>query len=252
MRRLVSLIVATPLVLASCSNESDEFESAPSISASESQAPTNKSYSLNNTVDIAGVIVSDIELHQEGCEFNQEPASDAIKFELIATVENTTTEAIVQALWPSEFSFTDKDGFEIEHLDLEPTGEPPCSSNNPSQFIDLQPGAKRRAAIALVAPPSAQKMTYSTTLIPNAEPITWDLDGALNDFTVSSPDSQSGNSKSSKPVVGFTESPSEGTPHELDKTIRECGDPALHQLGTSFFTDGTSGWTQQCADEMGS
>ena len=33
---------------------------------------------------------------------------------------------------------------------------------------------------------------------------------------------------------------------------RECGDPALHQLGTSFFTDGTSGWTQQCADEMGS
>lgn len=39
--------------------------------------------------------------------------------------------------------------------------------------------------------------------------------------------------------------------YNLD-AIRECGDPALHQLGTSFFTDGTSGWTQQCADEMGS
>lgn len=36
----------------------------------------------------------------------------------------------------------------------------------------------------------------------------------------------------------------------LDKTVSSCGDPATMESGTTFFTDGTSGWTQQCANEM--
>lgn len=29
-----------------------------------------------------------------------------------------------------------------------------------------------------------------------------------------------------------------------------CGDPSLHQPGTTFYFDGTTGWTQECSDLM--
>lgn len=54
-----------------------------------------------------------------------------------------------------------------------------------------------------------------------------------------------------EPVIGFTGAPGVDTPRVLDKTIESCGDPMMHETGTTFFTDGTSGWTQQCADQMG-
>lgn len=53
-------------------------------------------------------------------------------------------------------------------------------------------------------------------------------------------------------VSGYTEAPGQVDPHCLDKAIASCGDPNMHQQGTTFFTDGTSGWTAQCAAQMGS
>ncbi|MBC2681127.1 hypothetical protein [Corynebacterium anserum] len=50
--------------------------------------------------------------------------------------------------------------------------------------------------------------------------------------------------------TGFTEAPGQATPSKMNKTIASCGDPALHEAGTTFFTDGSSGWTQQCANQM--
>lgn len=52
------------------------------------------------------------------------------------------------------------------------------------------------------------------------------------------------------PVVGFTGAPSVETPRVLDKQIASCGDPMMHQTGTTFFTDGTSGWTETCSSQM--
>lgn len=52
------------------------------------------------------------------------------------------------------------------------------------------------------------------------------------------------------PVVGMTEAPGHAQPSAMNKTVQSCGDVTLHQTGTTFFTDGTSGWTQQCADQM--
>lgn len=49
------------------------------------------------------------------------------------------------------------------------------------------------------------------------------------------------------PVIGFTGAPGRDTPGPLDKTISHCGDPSLHQTGTTFFTDGTTGWTETCS-----
>ncbi|MGV0369305.1 hypothetical protein ACUY29_11050 [Corynebacterium aurimucosum] len=51
-------------------------------------------------------------------------------------------------------------------------------------------------------------------------------------------------------VIGFTEAPGVAQPTPMEKTIESCGDVSLHETGTTFFSDGTSGWTQQCADEM--
>lgn len=52
------------------------------------------------------------------------------------------------------------------------------------------------------------------------------------------------------PAVGYTEAPGQVAPHVMEKQIASCGDPEIHQTGTTFFTDGTSGWTQNCADQM--
>lgn len=54
-----------------------------------------------------------------------------------------------------------------------------------------------------------------------------------------------------EPVIGITQAPGQENPRPLDKQIASCGDASMHQPGTTFFTDGTSGWTQQCASQMG-
>lgn len=53
-------------------------------------------------------------------------------------------------------------------------------------------------------------------------------------------------------VIGYTGAPGFDHPHLLNKTISSCGNPQLHETGTTFFTDGTSGWTQHCAAQMAS
>lgn len=52
------------------------------------------------------------------------------------------------------------------------------------------------------------------------------------------------------PAIGYTEAPGQEAPHVMEKEIAYCGDPSIHETGTTFFTDGTSGWTQNCAAQM--
>lgn len=54
-----------------------------------------------------------------------------------------------------------------------------------------------------------------------------------------------------EPVIGYTEAPGQTDPYVMDKQIQSCGDISIHQTGTTFFTDGTTGWTEQCANQMG-
>ena len=67
--------------------------------------------------------------------------------------------------------------------------------------------------------------------------------------TESAPAPSGGESTSARPT-GYTEAPGQAAPSEMNKTVASCGDPALHEIGTTFFTDGSSGWTQQCANQM--
>ena len=53
-----------------------------------------------------------------------------------------------------------------------------------------------------------------------------------------------------EPVIGYTEAPGQVEPQVMEKQIASCGDPSIHQTGTTFFTDGTTGWTENCAAKM--
>ena len=53
----------------------------------------------------------------------------------------------------------------------------------------------------------------------------------------------------SVPPVGYTGAPN-GEPQPLvGKTIDYCMDGDMYQTGTTQFTDGTTGWTQECAGQ---
>lgn len=49
--------------------------------------------------------------------------------------------------------------------------------------------------------------------------------------------------------MGYTAAPGQESPHCLAKQIASCG-TSVHEFGTTFFTDGTSGWTQSCDSQM--
>ena len=52
------------------------------------------------------------------------------------------------------------------------------------------------------------------------------------------------------PVIGMTEAPGAAQPTIINKTIERCGEVGVHETGSTFFTDGTTGWTEQCASSM--
>ena len=37
---------------------------------------------------------------------------------------------------------------------------------------------------------------------------------------------------------------------DKDKVVSYCGTPGIEEIGTTWFTDGTTGWTQYCTDLM--
>ena len=83
------------------------------------------------------------------------------------------------------------------------------------------------------AEPDVEEEIYTPEVVPEAQP-----DPEVEQYD---PD----------PVIGFTGAPSVDSPHVLDKEVSSCGDPSIHEPGTTFFTDGTSGWTSTCAAQMG-
>lgn len=51
-------------------------------------------------------------------------------------------------------------------------------------------------------------------------------------------------------AYGYTGAPGTENSRCLDKQIASCGDTSIHELGTTFFADGSSGWTQTCQSRM--
>lgn len=262
MQKIVTAMAATTLlVLAGCATGSDEADTPEVAAPATSASP--EVHDLSDTVTVGGVTISDMEVSTEGCEFANPPAQDAVKFQLVATVENGTGEEIMEVLWPTDITFTDPDGMSVKPTDIS-QGEPPCVSDHPREFNQMTAGEKRRAAVTIEAPAGAQEMIYSTSLIEGAEPVRWDVSEEIAAMEVVTPDSREAEAAEPTPetvpaaptastgegVIGFTEAPGHGSPTPMNKAIASCGDVNLHETGTTFFTDGTSGWTQTCASQM--
>lgn len=259
MRAAWTAAAAVLLVLAGCSSpDTSENGTDPAEQSSAVALAEPEMHALTDTVIIGDrVTISNIAVTTEGCKFVYEPARDAVKFQLIATVENGTSEEITEVLWPTEITFTDPEGFSVKPVDIV-QGEPACDNDNPSEFNRMAAGEKRRAAVTLEAPAGATEMVYNTTLIPGAVPVRWDITDeieAMGPTTRSGTSSAAALSTSAAParndcLVGSYGQPQFQGTQCLDKTVSHCGDPASMESGTTFFTDGSSGWTQQCANVM--
>ena len=256
MRPVLAVTATALLALTACST--DEPESSPTEPpVTSNSAPAEPVvHALSDTVTVGGVTISDMEVSTEGCEFTDPPTRDAVKFQLVATVENGSGQEIAEVLWASDISFTDPEGMTVKTTDIV-LGGPPCTSDLPSQFNQMTAGEKRRAAVTVEAPVGAQEMIYNTNLIEGAEPVRWDIADEVAGMEAVSPEDQSATSTrepadEAEPagVVGMTGAPGHDTPKPLDKAVSHCGDPRSMESGTTFFTDGTTGWTQGCADVM--
>lgn len=258
MKRLIPLILAVPLLLTGCAAE----EPAPTTTAETETSTTPPDEpeirSLSDTIKIGNTItISDIEIDTTGCDFQESPARDGVKFQLVATVENNSGQEIAEILWPSDFSFKDSDEFTVSALDVASPSEGPCSNDNPTEFNRMEDGEKRRAAVTLEAPANAQEMIYDTTLIAGAEPIRWDVSEEINGMEKTTPESFTANSTSvaDAPAVEapapVTDAPAVDAPAQVveeDVYVVEClfGTP-----GPSLMSDGTNQSTEYCGNQPG-
>ena len=93
--------------------------------------------------------------------------------------------------------------------------------------------------VTSTVPPSSAKSTTKAT--PTAE---------TTAEAASAPEAAGSQSSGGDCLVGSMGQPQFQGTSCLDKQVASCGDPGTMESGTTFFTDGTSGWTQQCANVM--
>ena len=213
------------LILAACSSGNDSDPSADSTS----ETSTTTARSLSDPVTVGDTVtISDTDLDTTGCSFfyPEDLKRDAVKFQLVATVDNQTGEDIVEALWASDFTFTDADGLTVSTLDIA-SAETPCDNDNTREFNNLNSGEKRRAAVTLEAPAGATTMTYTASTIPGAEPVTWDIAEEVAAMTVT--EVVDGDGPNPTPAAdtgaedGAGEAPSSGTPADTDNGFESGG-----------------------------
>lgn len=160
-------------------------------------------HDLSDTVTVGNTLtISDVEIDTNGCDFSfpEDIKRDAVRFDVLATVDNQTGQDIAEALWSSDFTFTDPDGLTVKTTDIA-SAEGSCSNDNAHQFVDMKSGEKRRAAVTLEAPAGATTMTYSASTISGAEPVTWDIADAVAGMTVT-PAGGTGSDGSPQPTAG--------------------------------------------------
>ena len=111
-----------------------------------------------------------------------------------------------------------------------------CSSGEPEKAPEPTTVTK-----TVTSPENTSESTaQSTTKTPNSS--------STSESTSSSTPKRT--TESSNPT-GYTDAPN-GEPTAINKTISHCAKSSqgLYEQGTTWFTDGTSGWTQYCANNF--
>lgn len=142
--------------------------------------------------------------------------------ELIATVDVTQTRR-KQGSADKQDSAESQDAAKRRDLAPQPTTNPQ-SNQRRGTAIGMETGQN---------PAGGSRETPASTVAPNQ---------SRNGTTTGETDDR---------PIGFTKAPGLEVPHPLNKSVSSCAtDYTLYQRGTTFFTDGTSGWTEQCAAAM--
>lgn len=153
----------------------------------------------------------------------------------------------------SSFIGTDADGYAVQ-LTTAASCNAPGEAMEGFQAFDapIQVGQKARGVLELWAPTMPATLTLAETEEPTL--FVWDIPDTITSVDVApTPTPQApapAPTPTPPPVIGMTGAPGVDTPQVLNKTIASCGDPGIHETGTTFFTDGTTGWTEQCAQQM--
>lgn len=251
---LLAITAAAALTLAACGSDDDNEAqtTAPSTTAAETGQP--KTHALGDTITIGNTLtISDTEIDTTGCTFDfpEDVKRDAVKFEVLATVDNQTGEDIPEALWASDFTFLDTDGLTVKTMDIA-SAEGPCDNDNAHQFVDLKSGEKRRAAVTLEAPANATTMTYTASTIAGAEPVTWDISEDVKSMSVTP--AGGGTAPQPSPAASTPEplvAETPVVPQQAEQPTATCAtDYTLYQPGTVFYSDGTSGYSAACQQQM--
>lgn len=140
-----------------------------------------------------------------------------------------------------------EDDVDVIHFDI--------NSGSDVRINVASTGESEHAASRSGSPTSESGQSQSNPEVPDSievsvigDPLPMPLTSTPEPQSVPAPADQP---RQPEPVIGYTEAPGQTDPYVMDKQIQSCGDISIHQTGTTFFTDGTTGWTEQCANQMG-
>ncbi|MGP5206467.1 hypothetical protein ACTXJY_00415 [Corynebacterium casei] len=263
---LFPIVLAIPLALAACSDTATEEPTpAPSSTSVEttSAAPTGPvevglGETINLTQDANGardidLTIDDITISDQ-CHtglngHTDEPEDGGYYIRMIGEMD------VKQSQTNFSFSETSLTALDEENYTIEVT--PAFACNYPNDDLDgyqwfdspIDEGQKARGVLEFWVADIPEKLSFTEPY----EPLTWvwevpETDGL--EESAQQEESAASEEQASEPVIGMTEAPGAAQPTEMNKTIQSCGEVGLHETGTTFFTDGSTGWTEQCSSTM--
>ena len=266
IKRLFPIVLAIPLTLAACSDSaSEEPDPAPTSTVTEttSTAPTSPvevelGETINLTQDANGardidLTIDDITISDQ-CHtglngHTDEPDEGGYYIRMIGEMDVKQSQTNFSF---SEMSLTVLDD-ENYTIDITPAFacNPEDDDMDGYQGFDspIDEGQKARGVLEFWVADVPEKLSFTEPY----EPLTWVWEVPETDVAeqpqqdeIPAPDED----QASEPVIGMTEAPGAAQPTEMNKTIQSCGEVGLHETGTTFFTDGSTGWTEQCSSTM--
>ena len=266
IKRLFPIVLAIPIALAACSDTATEEPTpAPSSTSVEttSAAPTGPvevelGETINLTQDANGardidLTIDDITISDQ-CHtglngHTDEPDEGGYYIRMIGEMD------VKQSQTNFSFSEMSLTALDEESYTIEVT--PAFACNYPNDDLDgyqwfdspIDEGQKARGVLEFWVANVPEKLSFTEPY----EPLTWVWEMPETDVAeqpqqdeIPAPDED----QASEPVMGMTEAPGAAQPTEMNKTIQSCGEVGLHETGTTFFTDGSTGWTEQCSSTM--
>lgn len=278
MKRVTALAITTTLILTGCSNNgSDTPTPASTTSATSAAASLAKTYKEGDTITLDDVN-GQATLHVTKITTSQECAYGENSF--VEAPDLTGGDMYIQ-IWAEHSDFKPTPGMNYRFNSLadpeaitdDGFSQPvkigfKCAEADDGATLwhdGVGPGEKKKVYGRFVAPDTVKqiKIEGHTFNLPDGEgstPIA-KSDKLPNPTLPASPADAAPEAPAAAiaPADPLDQIPADHPNREAieqslresaGKTIDHCGDPGMHETGTTFFTDGTTGWTPDCANQM--